>query len=82
MTNLVARGKSLARARAAERREMELARQAALTADAEGVPQTVIARELGVTRMTVWKWLGSRPIGIGSSSVREEQNERDGFGGE
>jgi Homeodomain-like domain len=58
--NLVARGKSLARARAGLAREMELARQEAVAADGEGVPQAVIARELGVTRMTVWKWFGGK----------------------
>lgn len=37
---------------------MAAAARAAVTAAAEGVPETTIAEELGVTRMTVRRWLG------------------------
>lgn len=37
---------------------MAAAARAAATAAAEGVPETTISEELGVTRMTVRRWLG------------------------
>jgi transposase-like protein len=39
---------------------MNNAKIAALEATANGTPQAEIARELGVDRMTVRKWLGKR----------------------
>lgn len=48
----------LAAAKAALAAQMDEARWAAITADARGVPETVIARTLVVNRMTVRKWLG------------------------
>lgn len=47
--------------RAARRRldtAMQTAEQVAITARADGVPETEIARALGVNRMTVRRWLG------------------------
>lgn len=37
---------------------MHAAADAAATADRDGVPETEIARTLGVNRMTVRRWLG------------------------
>lgn len=37
---------------------MQTAREAAIQAAADGTPETVIARELGVNRLTVRGWLG------------------------
>lgn len=53
-------GRRLAKARHAERVASQAARNAAIEAAAEGTPETVIASDLGVTRMTVRKWLGKR----------------------
>jgi hypothetical protein len=51
-------GRTLAAARRAEREQADLARAATLRAAEEGRPEAAIARELGVDRMTVRKWLG------------------------
>lgn len=51
-------GKRLAAANEARRVAIQAARLAATEAAAAGVPETVIAREIGVTRMTVRAWLG------------------------
>ena len=53
-------GGSLESARLAVRSAMALAEKLAVEADAKGVPETQIARLLGVDRMTVRKWLGKR----------------------
>jgi hypothetical protein len=53
-------GRKLLRARMAEDAAYEEARIAAIKAIAEGVPEAVVARELGVNRMTVRKWEGKR----------------------
>jgi predicted transcriptional regulator len=37
---------------------MDAAASAAVTANADGTPETEIATELGVNRMTVRRWLG------------------------
>jgi transposase len=37
---------------------MDKARTAALDAHADGIPETEIAKVLGVNRMTVRRWLG------------------------
>jgi hypothetical protein len=59
--NLTRAGRRLRSARKAEKAAFEAARVAALEADQQGVPEAVIARELGVDRMTVRrKWLGKR----------------------
>lgn len=56
----LAHGKKLARARAAEREASRVAELMAKSAHSDGVPETHIAAELGVDRMTVRKWLGKR----------------------
>lgn len=53
-----AHGRKLARARAVEAEAARVAAVLARSAHAEGIPETQIADELGVTRMTVRKWLG------------------------
>jgi hypothetical protein len=53
-------GRKLRSARKAERDAYEAARIAALDALAQDVPEAVVARELGVDRMTVRKWQGKR----------------------
>ena len=55
-----AHGKKLARARAAAAEALRVAEVLALSAYSEGVPETQIAAELGVDRMTVRKWIGKR----------------------
>jgi DNA invertase Pin-like site-specific DNA recombinase len=55
-----AHGKKLARARAALDDASRIAQNLARSAHSEGVPETQIAAELGVTRMTVRKWLGKQ----------------------
>jgi predicted transcriptional regulator len=51
-------GRKLAAANEARRVAVHAARLAAIEAAAVGTPETVIARELGVTRKTVRAWLG------------------------
>jgi FixJ family two-component response regulator len=53
-------GSDLRSAREALAAAMEAARVQALDCIARGVPETVIATELGVDRMTVRKWAGKR----------------------
>lgn len=53
-------GAKLARARNALMKATEDARRAALLALGEGVPEAMVARLLGVDRMTVRKWAGKR----------------------
>jgi hypothetical protein len=59
ITGLRIVGMDLAAARAALDAQLEIARNAARVAAAAGMPETVIARELGVARSkTVRRWLG------------------------
>lgn len=60
MTDLERAGRKLRSARKAEAEAYEAARVAALAAVAGGVPEAVAARELGVNRMTIRKWMGKR----------------------
>lgn len=53
-------GRNLRSARSLLQAVMEDARRAAIEAWQLGVPETVIARKLGVDRMTVRGWLGKR----------------------
>ena len=53
-------GKKLAKARAAADEALRVAQIMARSAHSEGVPETQIATELGVDRMTVRKWVGKR----------------------
>jgi len=53
-------GDRLRRARASLAKATEEAREAGLQALAEGERETVVARALGVDRMTVRKWAGKR----------------------
>lgn len=53
-------GKKLVRARVAAEEALRVASVMAQSAASEGVPEAQIARELGVDRMTVRKWLGKR----------------------
>ena len=53
-------GKKLARARAAVTEALRVAEVMARSARDEGVPETRIAEDLGVDRMTVRKWVGKR----------------------
>lgn len=55
-----ARGNLLARHRAQVAEDLRIAELMAQSAHSEGVPETQIAAELGVDRMTVRKWLGKR----------------------
>jgi DNA-binding GntR family transcriptional regulator len=55
-----AHGKKLAKARAAVSEALRVAEVLARSAHAEDIPETQIAAELGVDRMTVRKWLGKR----------------------
>lgn len=55
-----AQGKKLAKARAAVTEALQSAELMARSAYAEGEPETQIAADLGVDRMTVRKWLGKR----------------------
>lgn len=56
-----AHGKKLAKAREAVAQAIHIAEILAKSAHAEGVPETRIAADLGVDRMTVRKWVGKRP---------------------
>lgn len=53
-------GKRLAKARTAQAEALHIASVMAQSAASEGIPETQIAAELGVDRMTVRKWLGKR----------------------
>lgn len=53
-----AHGKKLAKARAAVTEALHVAEVMTKAASAEGVPETQIAADLGVDRMTIRKWLG------------------------
>ena len=53
-------GKRLTKAREAQADALHIASVMARSAASEGVPETQIAAELGVDRMTVRKWLGKR----------------------
>ncbi|WNM74294.1 helix-turn-helix DNA binding domain protein [Gordonia phage Thimann] len=56
-----AQGKKLAKARATADEALRIAKLMAQSAHhQDGVPETQIAKELGVDRMTVRKWLGKR----------------------
>ncbi|MFF0706968.1 helix-turn-helix domain-containing protein [Gordonia sputi] len=56
-----AQARKLARARAAADEALRVAQIMAQSAHhVDGVPQTQIAADLGVDRMTVRKWLGKR----------------------
>lgn len=55
-----AHGKKLARVRAQADEALRVAKVIARSANAEGVPETQIAADLGVDRMTIRKWLGKR----------------------
>lgn len=52
--------KKLAKARAAQAEALRVAQIMAASAHSEGIPETQIAAELGVDRMTVRKWVGKR----------------------
>ena len=56
ITELTRAGRALRSARKRLDGAYEGARQAAVTATAAGVPETVAARQLGVDRMTIRKW--------------------------
>jgi len=58
--NLDKAGNNLRSARDALQTAMDAARTAALDSIAHGTPESVVASELGVDRMTVRKWLGKR----------------------
>jgi hypothetical protein len=60
MDDLAKAGRKLRLARKAADDAYEAARLVALEKIADGVPEAVVARELGVNRMTVRKWLGKR----------------------
>ena len=51
-------GRKLAKTRAAAAEALRVAQIMAQSAASEGVPETRIAAELGVDRMTVRKWAG------------------------
>ncbi len=53
-------GEKLRGAREAQRVALESARAAATDSITHGTPESVIAQELGVDRMTVRKWAGKR----------------------
>ena len=55
-----AHGRKLARARASATEALRVAQMLAQSAHSDGVPETQIAEELGVDRMTVRKWIGKR----------------------
>jgi hypothetical protein len=58
MTGLAAARADVTQARLLLQSAMQNARIAALEAHRDGTPETVIAREIGVDRMTIRKWLG------------------------
>lgn len=53
-------GEKLSAAREALKAAMDAARIAALNSLEHGTPESVVAQELGVDRMTVRKWAGKR----------------------
>jgi hypothetical protein len=55
-----AHGRKLARARAQAAEALRIAEVIGRSAIADGVPETQIATELGIDRMTVRKWAGKR----------------------
>lgn len=55
-----AHGKKMARLRAAAAESLRVAKLMAQSAASENIPETQIAAELGVDRMTVRKWVGKR----------------------
>lgn len=55
-----AQGKKVARARTTVAEALRIAQLMARSAHSEGIPETQIAADLGVDRMTVRKWLGKR----------------------
>jgi DNA-binding GntR family transcriptional regulator len=59
-TERQAHASKLARARAAVTEALRVAQVMAQSAYGEGIPETRIAEELGVDRMTVRKWVGKR----------------------
>lgn len=54
------RAKSYTRNRKAADEDLRIIKLMAQSAASEGIPEAQIARELGVDRMTVRKWLGKR----------------------
>lgn len=58
MTGISSAAARLSRARKQLDAAMEQAETAAISAAADGMPETEIARTLGVNRMTVRRWLG------------------------
>lgn len=56
----IATGKRYANCRAAVKEDLRVLKLMARAAHREGVPETKIAKDLGVDRMTVRKWLGKR----------------------
>lgn len=57
-TERKAHAKRLAKARTATAEVLRVAKIMAQSAHGEGVPETQIAEQLGVDRMTVRKWVG------------------------
>ncbi|MDH6199164.1 DNA-binding GntR family transcriptional regulator [Mycobacterium frederiksbergense] len=55
-----AHGRKLTKTRAAAAEALRVAEVIGRSAIAEGVPETQIAAELGIDRMTVRKWAGKR----------------------
>lgn len=66
---LTTAGTRLAKARANLQTAMNDARETAITAATDGVPETRISAQLGVDRMTVRRWLGKRTSG-GRTTLR------------
>jgi hypothetical protein len=60
MTPLEEIGHHLKLARARLETQLKTAKAAAQAATEGGVPEAVVARELGVDRMTIRKWTGKR----------------------
>jgi len=58
--DLESAGARLRRSRASLDKAVEVAREAAMRALAEGHAEAAVARALGVDRMTVRKWAGKR----------------------
>lgn len=58
MTDLAKAGRALRSARERLKAAMQAAEEAGVEAHQAGTPETEIARELGVDRMTVRRWLG------------------------
>jgi len=62
MSDLTTAARALRAARQRLDTAMATAEQAAIDAHARQVPETEIARELGVNRMTVRRWLGKQTV--------------------